>query len=178
VRTIRLLCLSGSLRKGSYNTTVLQAMSALASDETDVILFEYLGILPLFNPDLDDMHIAEVKLLRDAVQQADGLMIASPEYAHGISGVMKNALDWLVSDEGFPGKPVLLLNTSPRASHAQTALVEVLKTMSADVIDTITVPLLGSGLDVGGVLKNAEISKVLKHGLDVFCETILQPSES
>ena len=84
-----------------------------------MILFEHLGILPLFNPDLDDMHIAEVKLLRDAVQQADGLMIASPEYAHGISGVMKNALDWLVSDENFPGKPVLLLNTSPRASHAQ-----------------------------------------------------------
>ena len=71
---------------------------------------------------------------RNAVGKASALIIASPEYAHGISGVSKNALDWLVSYEGFVDKPIALVNASPRARHAFDALHEVLRTMSANII--------------------------------------------
>jgi len=83
--------------------------------------------------------------LRAAIGRADLLLIASPEYAHGISGAMKNALDWLVSYEGTVSKPIVLVNTSPRAHHAYESLREVLQTMSAVIVEeaSVAVPLLG-----------------------------------
>ena len=83
---------------------------------------------------------------RARVAEADALLIASPEYAHGIPGAMKNALDWLVSDEDFVAKPIALVNTAPRARHAFEALHEVLTTMSATLVReaSITIPLLGA----------------------------------
>ena len=87
--------------------------------------------------------------LRRAVDASDALLIATPEYARGVSGIIKNALDWLVSHEGFVGKPVALLNASPRAHHAQAALRETLRTMSAQILEeaSAAIPLLGAGLD-------------------------------
>ena len=76
-----------------------------------------LGDLPLFNADLEDNPPASVRALRSSIGSADALLIASPEYAHGISSVIKNALDWLVSFEGFVAKPIAVVNTSPRARH-------------------------------------------------------------
>jgi len=115
-----------------------------------------------------------VQRLRDNIKHADGLIIASPEYAHGISGVMKNALDWLVSGDEFPFKPVALINTSPRSRHAQEALHEVLTTMSATIVDNacITVPLLGSGFDADAISEHTELSKVMLTQLDAFYHSI------
>jgi NAD(P)H-dependent FMN reductase len=101
--------------------------------------------LPLFNPDLEAAPPHTVARFRAAIGAAEALLIASPEYAHGISGVMKNALDWLVSYEGFVAKPVAVINCSARARHAHESLLEVLGTMSATVVPeaSVTVPLLG-----------------------------------
>ena len=127
-----------------------------------------LGALPLFNPDDEGHH--EVVALAQAIAEADGVLIASPEYAHGISSVLKTALDWLVSDENFPEMPVALLNTSPRASHAMAALKEVLKTMSANIVEPacITLPLLGSELNAAGILSDPALAKPLQKMLDDF----------
>jgi len=76
------------------------------------------GEPPLFNPDLEMSPPANVMTLYRAVVEADALLIASPEYAHGVSGPIKNALDWLVGFEPFAGKCVAVLNASPRAHHA------------------------------------------------------------
>ena len=73
--------------------------------------------------------------LRTAVGRADGILISSPEYAHGIPGSLKNPLDWLVGSVEFPDKPVALIKTSARAVHAHAQLVEVLTTMSARLVD-------------------------------------------
>jgi NAD(P)H-dependent FMN reductase len=111
-----------------------------------VDVYSGLGEIALFNPDLEAAPPAAVKLLRTAIRDADALVVASPEYAHGISGVMKNALDWLVSYEPTVGKPAALVNTSPRAHHAYDALREILATMSVDIVSSasVTVPLLGT----------------------------------
>jgi NAD(P)H-dependent FMN reductase len=115
-----------------------------------------------------------VHALKAAVGNASGLIIASPEYAHGISGPMKNALDWLVSGVEFPYKPIMLCNTSPRASHAMSALTEVLNTMSGVIIDkaATSVPLLGRELDSEGILADDELSQVLTCQLGIFCNEV------
>ncbi len=173
------MAVSGSLRKISYNTAVLEAMSRLAPDNIDFVVYRGIGDLPLFNPDLEDDHIAAVADLKAELAKADGLVIASPEYAHGISGVLKNALDWLVSGEEFVYMPVALINTSPRASHAQAALREVITTMSGCIVEeaSIAVPLLGSGLDADGIVENSQIAQLLNDALKSFYAAITVDSE-
>jgi chromate reductase, NAD(P)H dehydrogenase (quinone) len=144
VATTHVLALSGSLRAASINSAFCRAAAKLAPPGFETTVYAGLGALPLFNPDAEASPPESVLALRRAVSAADALVVASPEYAHGISGVMKNALDWLVSHEGAAYKPVALVNTSPRASHAVAALREVLTTMSAALIEDacISVPLL------------------------------------
>ena len=168
-----LLALSGSLRQRSYNTSAITALKALAPEGVKIILGE-IKDLPLFNPDLENTFIPSVAELKANVNLASGLIIASPEYAHGISGPMKNALDWLVSGMEFPGKPIMIINTSPRASHALTALKEVLLTMSGLIVDEayVSIPLLGSGLTHEGILNNRELSGLLLSGLMSFIRKI------
>ncbi len=170
---IRLLALSGSLRRSSYNSAVIEALKVLVPAQVDLQSGD-IRHLPLFDPDREEENIASVAALKLALGEADGLVLASPEYAHGISGPMKNALDWLVSGEEFPGKPVMLINTSPRAHHAQDALREVLRTMSGKIIEPacVAVPLLGSGLDSGGIVEHETISNLLKAALGRFCDAI------
>ncbi|MDH4276176.1 MAG: NAD(P)H-dependent oxidoreductase [Gammaproteobacteria bacterium] len=170
----RLLCLSGSLRKASYNKALIQAACILAPSEVELVIFEGMGQLPLFNPDLETDLPTTVRELRHAVRLSDGLLIASPEYAHGISSVLKNALDWLVSGDEFPSKPVSIFNTSPRATHAQAALREVIKTMSGIVIEeaSIAVPLLGSHYRVQEIVSDPDISNLLQQAIRAFIDAI------
>jgi len=142
---VRVLALSGSLRAASINTAFCRAAARLAPPGTQVIVEGGVSELPLFNPDLEASLPAAVRRFHEAVASADALLIASPEYAHGVSGVLKNALDWLVSIEGVVGKPVAMINTSPRAHHAQDSLAEILRTMSLNLVAgaSVSVPLLG-----------------------------------
>jgi chromate reductase len=136
---VRILAISGSLRASSSNTALLHAAASLAPQGVELAMYDGLGDLPHFNPDLDreldDPNLpAAVRDLRTRVGDADALLISTPEYAHGVPGSLKNALDWLVGGSEMPGKPVALLNASPRSVHAQASLAETLRTMSADVV--------------------------------------------
>jgi chromate reductase, NAD(P)H dehydrogenase (quinone) len=146
---IRVLAISGSLRAVSSNGAVLDAAAALSPPGVVVIRYEGLAALPAFNPDLD-VEGAEpppaVAAWRAAVAAADALVICSPEYAHGVPGALKNALDWLVSGPDVPGKPVAVVNATTRAHIAHASLIETLKTMSAEVVDAASIALpLGPG---------------------------------
>lgn len=172
---IRIFALSGSLRKASYNSAALCALQDLAPDYVRVDIGG-IGDLPLFNPDLEETKIQSVLDLKKSISQSAGLILASPEYAHGISGPMKNALDWLVSDIEFPGKKIMLVNTSPRATHALCALKEVLVTMSAEIVESacVSIPLLGSGLDANCIEQDRAIKTALREGLVEFVAQIEQ----
>lgn len=170
---MKLLALSGSLRENSYNSRALEALRELAPMDVELNI-GHIQELPLFNPDLEETEIPALEELKSSLTQSSGLIIASPEYAHGISGPMKNALDWLVSGFEFPGKPIMLINTSPRAYHALEALKEVLKTMSGDIVEPafVSIPLLSSNLNKDGILADDDISGALKAGLIEFCTYI------
>ena len=150
------LCLCGSLRRVSANRAALEAARTLAPMSLRLELYSGMSALPLFNPDVEVGPLPQtVRELREAVGRAEALLIACPEYAHGIPGTFKNLLDWLVGALEFPGKPVLLLNTSARGSHhAQDALQEVLTTMSARLLsqEPLPVRLAGAGCVVDTVL--------------------------
>lgn len=166
----RLIGLSGSLRQASTNTALLLAAQSLAPAGLEVQVYAGLGQLALFNPDLDADPPVPVRHFRDALASADGVVIASPEYAHGVSGTIKNALDWAVSWEEFYGKPVALFNASPRATHALAALRETLETMSAWIIEPacIAVPVLSKAPSADQLIADALIADPLRAALQAF----------
>lgn len=137
---LRVLAISGSLRAASSNSAVLRVAARVAPPGVEVGVHPGLDSLPYFNPDLDrgldDPALpAQVRALRHEIARADGLMISSPEYAHGISGMLKNALDWLVGGPEMVDKRVALINTAPHATHAIAALAETLRTMSTRLVE-------------------------------------------
>jgi chromate reductase, NAD(P)H dehydrogenase (quinone) len=155
---MRFLALSGSLRRASLNSALLRATARLAPPNLQVVVFDGLGRLPLFNPDQADAPVEAVQRLFRAVAQADALIVASPEYAHGVSGVIKNALDWLVGFGPFAGKSVAVLNASDRARHADAALRETLTTMAARIVEpaSITLPILGADMGEDAMVKSPD----------------------
>ena len=170
VEMVRLLAVSGSLRQASSNSILLRAAERLCP--ADVVVMHYDGIdgLPHFNPDLLENPPEAVAQLCSIIGQADGLLLSCPEYARGIPGSFKNMLDWLVSSEEFPGKPVALFNASPRASHAQAALRLVLDTMSARIIEqaSITVNLLSSRLSAESIATDPMTGPLIFNALAAF----------
>jgi NAD(P)H-dependent FMN reductase len=175
-RPTAVLAICGSLRRQSSNLAALQAASLLAPERMRITIFDGLAALPYFNPDLDgDDPPAPVRSFRSAVGRADALLICSPEYARGVTGVTKNALDWLVGSFEFPGKPVAVINASQRATHADAALRLTLETMSARLVEeaSISLPLLGRNLDAAGIAADPEIGLLLKRALIALADASL-----
>lgn len=167
---VTILAISGSLRAASLNSTLLRAVAGLAPADIRVELFTELGNLPLFNPDLEITDLAPVARFHARLAEADGVVIASPEYAHGVTGVIKNALDWMVGSEVFVNKPVALFNASPRATIAQASLKETLTVMSARVVAaaSITLPIIGSNLNESGIAAHPALSTSIREALTAF----------
>jgi chromate reductase, NAD(P)H dehydrogenase (quinone) len=180
---MKIVAISGSLRAGSSNAAVLRAAARLAPSGVNIVLSDAIAQLPFFNPDLDgDRLPGPVAAFRALIGSADGILISSPEYARGVAGVMKNALDWLVGSFEFPNKPVGLINTSPRATHAMAALTLTLEMMSAQLIRDafITLPLLGGAHDENSVAANNEFAEPLRDAITRFAASIrsLQEAEA
>jgi chromate reductase len=165
-----ILGLSGSLRARSSNTEALRAAAILAPASVEVMLFGGLATLPHFNPDLDGegaIPPAPIKEFRAQVATADAILICSPEYAHGVPGALKNALDWLVSGPEILYKPIGLLNVSPRSTHAQASLAETLRTMSTVLVPeaSLALPLDGRRLDAVAIAAMPELAEPLRSAL-------------
>ncbi len=173
---MRLLALSGSLRAASTNTALLRAASRCAPAGVELVLYEELARLPAFNPDRDGDGVdGAVLAWRRSLERAAGVVIASPEYAHGVPGALKNALDWVVGSPEMVEKPVALFSATPRGDYAQAALAEILRTMSASIVAdaAITVPLLGkSPTEVAAVLAGEETQATLASALRLFVRAI------
>ena len=172
---MRVLAISGSLRAASINSALLRAATRLARPEMEVRIFGARDELPLFNPDLEAQLPRAAAALREAVGAADALLIASPEYAHGVSGVIKNALDWLVGCEDFAGKRVAVINASARAAHADAALRETLKTMAAEIVEeaSVTIAIPGASFPEEAMLRCAPIAAAIGRSLDALYEALM-----
>ncbi|PJZ55230.1 NADPH-dependent FMN reductase [Leptospira adleri] len=137
---MKILAISGSLRSQSTNSALLRAITKVAPAEMEIITYDELGELPHFSPDIDGENSPEVVLrYRKALNNANGVLICTPEYAHGIPGVLKNSLDWVVGSGEYVDKPVMALSASPSymgGDKAHASLLQTLKVMNVTVVES------------------------------------------
>ncbi|HEU4893879.1 MAG TPA: NAD(P)H-dependent oxidoreductase [Vicinamibacterales bacterium] len=171
---VRVLAISGSLRRGSANTALVNAAARVAPPHVTVSVYSALGDIPPFNPDLEERPIRSVRRFRSALESSEAVLISSPEYAHGVSGVLKNALDWVVGTGELIGKPIALVNASARATLAHASLKETLTTMSARVVEdaSIVVPLDGRSWDAISIAGEARLSALLADALGALVRVL------
>jgi NAD(P)H-dependent FMN reductase len=139
------LAISGSVRRDSTNTALLRTVVEIAAPADRMILFDGIGDLPIFSPDLEgDATPPAVTAFCDQVQRADAVIICSPEYVHAIPGGLKNAIDWLVSREEIVAKPMALLHASHRGEDMLRSLRLALRTVSGgfDENNFVSFPLM------------------------------------
>jgi chromate reductase, NAD(P)H dehydrogenase (quinone) len=140
---MRILGISGSLRRDSHNTALLRAAAELLPPGVELELFDGLKAIPPYDADDDEPELRDpaVQALNDAIREADAVLISTPEYNHSIPGVLKNALDWVsrpVATNVLRGKPAAVVGASTGlfgAVWAQAEVRKVLAAIGADVVD-------------------------------------------
>ena len=173
---IEIIAISGSLRAASTNSALVAALAANAPADCRVEIYDGLGRLPIFNPDDEGERTPpEAARLIDAVTHADGIIVSCPEYAHGVPGGMKNALDWLVSRDAAVGKPAMLVHASPRSLYARAALAEIMRTMSFALYEetALEIALLGKKpAEMGAILAEDASRQAMRDAVQGFAEFI------
>jgi NAD(P)H-dependent FMN reductase len=177
-RPLRIVALEGSLKATSANAALLRAAQAVAPEGLSIEVPVTLGEIPPLDPDLDahDGSGPEpVERLRAALRDADGLLVASPEYAHSLPGTLKNALDWLVGSGELHGLPVALLSASTTMTgglRAQMALLQTLLAHGAFVAVQYTLPGVKGKLDASGELTGERVRRRLRETLVALAEGV------
>lgn len=164
----RVLALAGSMRAGSLNRMLLRVAAGIAGElgaEVDWAELRELN-LPLYDGDLEAAGFPEPALrFQERIRAADGLLLACPEYNHGMPGAFKNAIDWASRPPGnpFPNKVAALLGASPAATGAARALIQLRVTLASRgvwvVPAQVTVGMAGAAFDESGALKDAAAQK-------------------
>ncbi|MFD0695389.1 NADPH-dependent FMN reductase [Paenibacillus sp. GCM10027628] len=171
---MNILAISGSLRAKSSNTAILQAASTLAPAGMKVSFYEGIGGLPHFNPDIDgDEPPAAVREWRQQLQSADGVLICTPEYANGVPGVLKNALDWIVSSGEFMNKRTAVISASPMTTGGEKAhdsLLLTLGMLTAKITCTMKVAMVSKKLDPAGAITDDALEQEIRRLMDGFTD--------
>jgi chromate reductase len=161
----KILAISGSLRAGSSNHAILRFLGEMAPEELEYMIYEGLAQLPHFDPGLDnDDPPATVTDLRKLLAEADGIIICTPEYAYGVPGSLKNALDWTVSSGSLDNKPLALITASTGGENAHAALLLTLGALNANVPKeaTLLIPFIRSKMDGDGNIIDETTSENLR----------------
>ncbi len=130
----KLIAISGSTRQSSVNLSLIHAIMDLYKNELDITIFQNIAGIPHFNPDNDNENAPQiVSDFRRQLSQAGGILICTPEYAMGVPGTLKNAIDWTVSSMEFSHKPTALITTGLSGEKGHAALLETLNVIEADI---------------------------------------------
>lgn len=168
---MRILAVSGSLRVASSNSRAIAALKLLAPPDIEVEIWRGLDGLPFFNPDLDiDPAPPAVAAWRAAVEGCDALVISSPEYAHGVAGAMKNALDWLVSHPGLHETPVAVINATPPGEFNQAHMRDNLSVMFTTLVEDafVAVNLRGRTETPEQIVADSALAAPLRQALNAL----------
>ena len=167
---MRLAALCGSLRKGSLNAALIDAVARM--DGFEVIRVS--TVLPPFTPDQADTAPPEVQAFRAALRSADAILIATPEYAMGIPGVLKNAIDWTVGSCEFAHKPTALITCTASGEIAHPALIEVLRVLEAGLSEatTLLMPHNRAKLRADGTFIDAEAERDTRMVIETLADQV------
>src|SRR5262245_61845677 len=170
---MHVLAMSGSLRAESTNARLLRAAERLAPECVRFTFYDrQLGALPAVSPDLDGEGAVPppaVAELRRLLASADGVLICCPEYAHGVPGAFKNALDWIVSSGELTDKPVALVMASASgAERARAALTPTLVVMGARIVFERSAILSPKYFDADGTISNPEMARVVREAVSAL----------
>jgi NAD(P)H-dependent FMN reductase len=153
---------------------------ALAPPSMNISLINYVGEIPHFNPDIHENSVhSSVLNFRKAIAKSDALLISTPEYAHGVPGTLKNALDWVVSSSEIILKPIAIMSASTSelgGFRATASLIQVLHAMNTNVIidATLNVPFAKTKFDETGVLIDSGTRQALENALSTIANTVEQ----
>jgi chromate reductase, NAD(P)H dehydrogenase (quinone) len=181
---MRILGISGSLRRGSHNRRLLRAAGAALPPGVDLVEWEGLAGLPAFDEDLESTPPAPVRELLDAIEEADALLIATPEYNASLPGALKNALDW--ASRPFPDnvlreKPSAVVGASTGlfgAVWAQAEVGKVLKASGAHVLESeLPVGMADAAFDGDGALADPDLSARLHDLVSDLVREVAAPVE-
>jgi chromate reductase, NAD(P)H dehydrogenase (quinone) len=181
---IKILAISGSLRVSSSNTNILRVLVGLAPEDVSIEIYEGIGNLPHFNPEIDDnRELLSVQDWRSRLNQADAIIFCTPEYAHGVPGVLKNALDWIVSSGEFMHKPTAVISASPSmdgGEKANASLVQTLRVMMAEIPEEsiLCIPAVSAKLNKQGEIVDAETEVSLRSLLEDLLQITKQSTSS
>jgi chromate reductase len=132
----KIIALCGSTRKNSSNLNLIKAIAELTQSKFQFTIFDGLENISHFNPDLDNENPPQAVMdFRGQLKAADGILICTPEYAMGVPGTLKNALDWTVSSCEFSHKPVALITASSLGEKAHESLLGTLKIIESNITD-------------------------------------------
>lgn len=171
---MNILAISGSLRTASTSTALLRAAAALAPKSATVTFYEGLDDLPHFSPERDQGPLPKaVKEVRRQLQQADAVLFCTPEYIHGMLGVLKNMLDWIASSGEFVDKPVGVLSASPSdlgGSRAHASLAHTLEVLMAKRPEqaSLIVPFIRRRMHADGQITDPVLVQELQTVMDVL----------
>ena len=168
----RIFALCGSTKAASTNLLYISAVTKILGSGYEVTTLSSISDLPHFNPDLDNEHPpVQVEELRKNISRADGILICTPEYAMGVPGSLKNALDWTVSSSSFSKKPVLALVASSQGEKAHQSLIDILNVIEAKV-HSLLIPFAKTKINVEGKITDSQTSSELKTRLDQFVASL------
>lgn len=170
-----ILTIPGSLRSGSSNHNILKFLGTLVPDNINYTIYDSLATIPPFDPGLDNDNPPQpVAELRQLITNADAIIICTPEYAFGVPGQLKNALDWLVSSGTLVDKPVTLITASSSGEYAHPSLLRTLGALSANVIEeaSLLVPFIRSKMDGEGNIADEELRKALENAFRILLNII------
>jgi chromate reductase len=164
----RLLGLSGSIRQGSTNTIILGTLAEHLGERASLTMFP-LNDVPLYNSDLEGDRLPEpVRALKAAIAHSDGIILCSPEYNHGMSGVLKNALDWAsrpAFDSPLRNKPSLLMTSSPGYVGGARAHAQMQETLISALARVVVRPQVV----IAGVMQKIADGKLVDDSTIRFC---------
>lgn len=153
---LKILGISGSLKATSANKKILQFISTFLPANAEFILYNDLSLLPHYNPDIDVPNTIDcVEQLRLIVKECQVVIICTPEYAFGVPGALKNALDWLVSSGEMNENKVVVITASLGGDKALASLLLTLQALGANVLSSLNIPFINSKISKDGVVDSA-----------------------
>jgi chromate reductase, NAD(P)H dehydrogenase (quinone) len=169
----KILAIPGSLRPNSSSNQVLNNIASMVPANISFEIYDGVGTLPHFN----DAESAPEAVLdfRNKIREADAVLICTPEYAFGVPGSLKNAIDWTVGSSEFVDKPVGLITASSQGDRGHAAMLLILEAISAKIVDesVLLIPFIRAKLDPQGNIKDTGLVASLQHFVNALSQHAL-----